>query len=264
MTIEPDDLAATARTALACLDLTSLSDGHDTAGGEAEIEALCARAIGPAGRGATAAVCVWPRLAAFARARLPAGIAVAAVANFPDGGRDIDRAVRDTRAIVDAGAQEVDVVLPYRDLTAAPALLAAVRRACEGLVLKVILETGELPDDAAIDLACRIALDAGADFLKTSTGKRPVSATPAAAARLLAAITGDARARHRVGFKPAGGIRTVAEAAVYIGLTAQALGAGAVNPRRFRIGASGLLADIEAVLEGAHRHEPGTGPGTSY
>ncbi|MFO0444383.1 MAG: deoxyribose-phosphate aldolase, partial [Betaproteobacteria bacterium] len=155
-------------------------------------------------------------------------------------------------------------VLPYRNLAAAPALLAAVRRACEGLLLKVILETGELPGEAAIDLACRIALDAGADFLKTSTGKRPVSATPAAAARLLAAITGDARARHRVGFKPAGGIRTVADAAVYTGLTAQALGAGAVNPRRFRIGASGLLADIEAVLEGAHRHEPGTGPGTSY
>ena len=261
MTTVTSDLEATARTALACLDLTSLADGHDAAGGEAEIEALCAKAIGAPGRGATAAVCVWPRLAAFARARLPAHIAVAAVANFPDGGSDIERAVRDTRAIVDAGAQEVDVVLPYRDLllphSAAPALLAAVRRACDGLVLKVILETGEMADAATIDTGCRIALDAGADFLKTSTGKKPISATPAAAERLLAAIAGDAGARSRVGFKPAGGIRTVADAALYIGLTAQALGAEAVNPRRFRIGASGLLTDIEAVLAGTHRPAPG-------
>jgi len=257
MTPDMNDLEATARTSLACLDLTSLSDGHDAAGGEAEIEALCAKAIGAPGRGATAAVCVWPRLAAFARARLPAHIAVAAVANFPDGGSDIERAVRDTRAIVDAGAQEVDVVMPYRDLrlphSAAPALLAAVRRACDGLVLKVILETGEMADTATIDTACRIALDAGADFLKTSTGKKPISATPAAAERLLAAIAGDVAARSRVGFKPAGGIRTVADAALYIGLTAQALGADAMNPRRFRIGASGLLTDIEAVLAGTHR-----------
>jgi deoxyribose-phosphate aldolase len=260
-----NELEATARTALACLDLTSLSDGHDVAGGEAEIEALCAKAIGAPGRGATAAVCVWPRLAAFARARLPAHIAVAAVANFPDGSSDIERAVRDTRAIVDAGAQEVDVVLPYRDLrlphSAAPALLAAVRRACDGLVLKVILETGEMDDAASIDTACRMALEAGADFLKTSTGKKPISATPAAAQRLLAAIVaheaGDAAARSRVGFKPAGGIRTVADAALYIGLTAQALGADAVNPRRFRIGASGLLSDIEAVLAGTHRPSSG-------
>jgi deoxyribose-phosphate aldolase len=258
MTPGMNDLEATARSALACLDLTSLADGHDAAGGEAEIEALCAKAIGTPGRGATAAVCVWPRLAAFARARLPAHIAVAAVANFPDGSSDIARAVRDTRAIVDAGAQEVDLVLPYRDLTDAPALLAAVRRACDGLVLKVILETGEMADAATIDTACRMALDAGADFLKTSTGKKPVSATPAAARRLLAAIAGDAAARSRVGFKPAGGIRTVADAALYIGLTAQALGAEAVHPHRFRIGASGLLSDIEAVLAGTHRPTPGT------
>jgi deoxyribose-phosphate aldolase len=258
MTPGMNDLEATARSALACLDLTSLADGHDAAGGEAEIEALCAKAIGTPGRGATAAVCVWPRLAAFARARLPAHIAVAAVANFPDGSSDIARAVRDTRAIVDAGAQEVDLVLPYRDLTDAPALLAAVRRACDGLVLKVILEAGEMADTATIDAACRIALDAGADFLKTSTGKKTVSATPAAAGRLLAAIAGDAAARGRVGFKPAGGIRTVADAALYIDLTAQALGAEAVNARRFRIGASGLLSDIEAVLAGTHRPTPGT------
>lgn len=246
-----DDLQATARTALACLDLTSLNDA-DT---PADIERLCRRAQGPFGT--TAAVCVWPRFAALARSLLPPQIAVAAVANFPDGSSDIERAVRDTAEIAAAGAQEVDVVLPYRSLDAAPALLAAVRRECTGLKLKVILETGALRDEALIKRACRIALDAGADFLKTSTGKAPVSATPAAARLMLQAIADDASARSRVGFKAAGGIRTVADAGIYVTLVNETLGAAAVHPSRFRIGASGLLDDIEAILGG------GAPPGAS-
>jgi deoxyribose-phosphate aldolase len=236
--------ADAARRTLACLDLTSLNDA-DT---EADIDRLCARAVGP--HGAVAAVCVWPRLAAHARRLLPPQVAVAAVANFPHGGSDIAAAVADTRAIVEAGAQEVDVVLPWRDLDAAPALLAAVRRACPGLRLKVILETGELADPATVRRACRIALEAGADFLKTSTGKVRVNATPEAARLLLQAIAADPAARHRVGFKPAGGIRTVADATRYMALVTESLGAEAVNPQRFRIGASGLLDDILAVLGG--------------
>ncbi len=241
--------------ALACLDLTSLADGHDLAGGEAEIERLCARAQSPFGP--VAAVCVWPRLAARARALLPPAIRVAAVANFPDGSSDIERALRDTAQIVAAGAQEVDVVLPWRDMPSAPALLAAVRRASAGLTLKVILETGELRDEPLIARACRIALDAGADFLKTSTGKRPVGATPVAARLLLQAIASDPAARTRVGFKPAGGIRCVADAALYLGLTAEVLGDAALTPARFRIGASGLLDDIEALLAGRQRPSAG-------
>jgi deoxyribose-phosphate aldolase len=237
------DLSADARTALACLDLTSLNDA-DTA---LDIERVCQRAQGPHGR--VAAVCVWPRFVGLARARLPAAVRVAAVANFPDGSADVERALRDTQAIVQAGAQEVDVVLPYRDFGAAPALLSAVRRACEGLTLKVILETGALRDDASIRRACAIALDAGADFLKTSTGKLPVGATPQAARLLLHAITAGGHAN--VGFKAAGGVRTVVDAAVYIALAADTL--GAVTPQRFRIGASALLDDIEAVLGGGAR-----------
>jgi len=234
------DPIVAARTALACLDLTSLNDA-DT---EADIERLCERAQGPFGP--TAAVCVWPRFAALARRRLPPSVRVAAVANFPDGSSSAARAVSDTAAIVDAGANEVDVVLPYRDLAAAPALLSAVRRAARGLTLKVILETGELREPVLVRQACTIALDAGADFLKTSTGKTAVSATLDAARLLLGAI---ADGGHRsVGFKPAGGIRSVADAAAYIALTAEML--GAVTPARFRIGASGLLSDIEAVLGG--------------
>jgi deoxyribose-phosphate aldolase len=233
-----------ARRALSCLDLTSLNEA-DT---EADIARLCRRATGPFG--STAAVCVWPRLAAFARRELPPEVAVAAVANFPDGSADLARAVADAQAIVDAGAQEVDVVIPYRQLDAAPALLAAVRRACEGLRLKIILETGELADTRQAALACRIALEAGADFLKTSTGKARVNATPQAARVLLQAIADDPAARPHVGFKPAGGIRTVADAQAYMALVREVLGDTALSPQRFRIGASGLLEDIEAVLGG--------------
>ncbi|HSB98789.1 MAG TPA: deoxyribose-phosphate aldolase [Burkholderiaceae bacterium] len=239
-----------ARIALACLDLTSLNDGDS----DADVIALCERANGP--HGAVAAVCVWPRFARLARARVAPAVKVAAVANFPDGSIDIPRTLRDIDTIVQAGAQEVDVVLPWRALlagddTACAALLRAARHASQGLTLKVILETGELPDDATVERAARLALAEGADFLKTSTGKTRISATPRSAAVMLRAIADDAQAAVRVGFKASGGIRTVAAAIPYIDAVAQALGAQALAPTRFRIGASGLLADIEAVLGGS-------------
>jgi deoxyribose-phosphate aldolase len=257
----PKNPQASARLALACLDLTSLNDA-DT---EADIATLCQRAQSPFGP--VAAVCVWPRLAAFARAHLPATIAVAAVANFPHGDAGIDTAVRDTLQIVQAGAQEVDVVLPYRSLMAgderaASELLTAVRRACPGLLFKVILETGELKTSALIERACQLSLDAGADFLKTSTGKTPVSATLEAARIVLGAIAASPAARKRVGFKASGGIRSVAEAAAYLALTQDTLGPQALTPQRFRIGASSLLNDIEGVLSGAP--QPSTAPRGAY
>jgi deoxyribose-phosphate aldolase len=260
MTAAPIDPIASARLALACLDLTTLNDG-DT---EADVIKLCARAHGAHGN--VAAVCVWPRFAALARRELPAGIAVAAVANFPDGSADVARAVADTRPIVAARAHEVDVVLPFArlqqgDERAVTDLLAAVRAACPGLALKVILETGVLVDDALIRRASRLALDAGADFLKTSTGKTPISATPEAARAMLATIAADPRGATRVGFKASGGIRTVADAALYFGLVEQVLGAAALTPARVRIGASSLLNDIEAVLAG-RASAPPAAPGT--
>jgi deoxyribose-phosphate aldolase len=242
-------LEAHARIALACLDLTSLNDSDR----EADIVRLAERAAAAPGR--VAALCVWPRLVRVARAHAPRGVAVAAVANFPDGGSDIGAALRDTGEIVQGGAQEIDLVLPWRALAAGDdaacaALLRAVRRAGEGLCLKVILESGELATPALVARASQLALAEGADFLKTSTGKTPCGATPEAAQVMLQAIAADPQAAARAGFKASGGVRSVADAAVYIDLVERALGAGALVPARFRIGASALLADIEALLAG--------------
>jgi len=238
-------LEAAARQALACLDLTSLNEG-DTA---ADIEALCRRAQTPFGN--VAAVCVWPRFVAQARTLLPASIRVAAVANFPDGALDLPRALADVASIAQAGGDEVDVVLPYRALmagkrSAVAEFLSEVRFATRPLTLKVIIESGELRTPELIAEATRLALLEGADFVKTSTGKSPVSATPEAARVMLREIQSSGLAN--AGFKASGGIRTVADAAQYLTLAQATI--GSVSPQRLRFGASGLLADIEALLSG--------------
>jgi deoxyribose-phosphate aldolase len=242
-----DHLLVAARLALACLDLTSLNDNDDARA----IDALCARAMTP--HGSVAAVCVWPRFVAQARAAVPPAVRVAAVANFPHGALDRGLALADAAAIADAGGDEIDLVLPWRDWATGrrsdcAALVAAVRRAHPALTLKLILESGELRDEAMIASASLMALDEGVDFLKTSTGKTPVSATLAAARTMLAAIAAHPR-RGVAGFKASGGIRTVTDAKLYIDLARQAL--GGVTPKNFRLGASALMNDILAVLQGA-------------
>jgi len=241
------ELLDSARVALACLDLTSLNDADDVRA----IDALCERAVSPYGN--VAAVCVWPRFVAQACRALPSAVRVAAVANFPHGALDRDLALADSAAIAAAGGDEIDLVLPWRawaagQCAACSAFVATVRRAHPALTLKLILESGELGDEASITSASTMALDEGVDFIKTSTGKTPVSATPAAARTMLAAIA--AHSRHAsVGFKASGGIRTVAEASLYIELTRAAL--GPVTARNFRLGASALMSDILARLSGA-------------
>lgn len=244
-------LAEAARIALRCLDLTSLNDA-DTA---ADVDRLCARACGRFGE--VAAVCVWPRLAAHARAQLPASIRVAAVANFPAGGAEPGQALAEVRAIVAAGAQEVDLVLPWPallagDEAAVRALLAAARAACAGLTLKVIIESGALAEPALIERASQLALAAGADFLKTSTGRHPVGATLPAVDAMLRVL----RDHPQAGLKLSGGLRRVAELPPYLQRIAAARGAGAPQPERLRIGASALLDDVEAVLARAAPASP--------
>lgn len=240
----------TARASLLLLDLTSLDDDDD----EAVIDALCRRASQPWGH--TAAVCVWPRFVERCRTLLEdSGVRVATVANFPHGGDDISAAVEEVRGAISHGAQEVDLVMPYHAWLAgergtARDMIAAAKDACADVTLKVILETGRLHERAHIVAASGDAIAAGADFIKTSTGKIDVSATPEAAAAMLHAI----RESHRpVGFKAAGGIRTLAQARVYLDLAEDIMGPGWIAPQTFRFGASALLDAIVARLAGASR-----------
>ena len=176
------------------------------------------------------------------------------MANFPDGALDLPRALADVAEIAQAGGDEVDVVLPWRALLAGKTsdvaeFLSEVRFASRQLTLKVIIESGELGGVDRVAQTTRLALAAGADFVKTSTGKTKVGATPAAAATMLKEIKTSGLSA--AGFKASGGVRSVADAAGYIAQAEAALGAEALNPQRLRFGASGLLTDIEAVLAGA-------------
>ena len=225
------------------LDLTTLTGSES----EAEIADICERAQSP--RGNVAAVCVFPAYVAQCVRELEGtGIAVAAVANFPGGDLDADAAVRDAAAAVQAGAGEVDVVLPWRawldgDHDGALAVVEATRKATPG-VLKVILESGSFPDVSAIRDAADAVLAAGADFVKTSTGKHGAGATPEAARAMLEAI----RSAGHGGFKASGGVRTAQDADAYVSLAEDVLGAGWTTPETFRIGASSLLDDLLSTV----------------
>jgi deoxyribose-phosphate aldolase len=238
------EAGAVARRALPLLDLTDLGETCT----ETKIDALCRDAK----RGAVAAICVWPRFVEQgARALAGTGIRVATVINFPAGGEDCARATDDTAEALRDGADEIDLVLPYRALLRGDGALArdmveAVRDTCGAATLKVILETGELADPARIREASRLALEAGADFLKTSTGKSPVSATPEAAEAMLAEIRASARA---AGLKVSGGLRSVADAATYLDLADRIMGPGWVTPRTFRLGASSLFETLIQARE---------------
>lgn len=248
---------ARAAQIVSLLDLTSLT-GAET---EPAIDALCARAASPLGP--VAAICVYPRYlprvgACLERLGLTA-VGLATVVNFPEGGLDEARIVAEIRDALALGATEVDLVFPYREFmngqtARVRGFLDACRRACP-VLLKVILETGVLGDEGLIRSASRLALDCGADFLKTSTGKVRVHATPAAARVMLEAV---AERGGRAGFKASGGLRTMADALVYLQLAEGIMGPGWVSPSTFRFGASSLLDDVLATAgrEGLGCAEP--------
>lgn len=254
-------LQDSARRALPLLDLTSLNE-TDTA---ASIVRLCRRASSPVGH--VAAVCVWPRHVTVARqgldeAGLCGQVKVATVINFPTGNDNPVPVLEELASALASGADEIDLVFPYRalmagDRRAGERLVARCRDALDGQCLKVILETGVLEDASLIRSAAEIAIEAGADFLKTSTGKVKVNATLGAARIMLEAIRDSGQA---VGFKAAGGIRTTGEAAAYMDLATEIVGAAWLSPERFRFGASGLLDDLLRTLgEEAAPAAPGTG-----
>jgi deoxyribose-phosphate aldolase len=234
-----------ARRALACLDLTELGDACT----QEAATALVKKALTP--YGPIAAVCVWPQYVHMASDRLrDTGVFVATVINFPAGGEDIERAVEDAREALRDGADEIDLVIPWRaiqrgDDALARDMISAVRDCLpDGHGLKTILETGELAMPALISRASDIAIAAGAHFLKTSTGTTPISATPEAARVMLERIKASGKP---VGFKASGGIRTLDDAAVYIDLADEIMGMGWATPATFRFGASGLLDALMAT-----------------
>ncbi|MBY0363568.1 MAG: deoxyribose-phosphate aldolase [Phreatobacter sp.] len=241
--------ATLARRAIGLLDLTDLSNGLDEAG----VERLCARAVTPLGP--VAAVCLWAGFVPQAR-RLLKGtpVRIATVVNFPAGEDDVMRVADEARWALLDGADEIDVVLPWRALMAGRhevvgALLGAVRAVVpQGRTLKTILETGELQRPELIRAAARIAIGTGADFIKTSTGKTAVSATPEAVRLMLEEIRASGRT---VGIKPSGGIRTVADAGTYLALGDEVMGIGWASPATFRFGASGLLDQLLAAGKAA-------------
>lgn len=245
-------LANPALLALQLTDLTSLN----TSDTRASITQLCELAATP--YGTPAALCVYPEWIVWARLELDrlglSAVKIATVTNFPRGQTDIDRAVAETTRAVSAGADEVDVVFPYQALLTGDAdtgtkLVAACKQACIGQSkLKVIIESGELAQPNLIRQASLIAIEQGADFIKTSTGKVAVNATLESAEIMLQAIKESGRT---VGFKAAGGVRSVADASAYLLLAERMMGADWLSPANFRFGASSLLQRVVAHLSGS-------------
>jgi len=235
--------------AIRCIDLTTL-EGRDSPG---RIRSLCAKAVSPApGAPQVAAVCVYPNLVAVAKDALAGTeVKVASVATaFPSGLSSLEVKLRDTEAALDSGADEIDMVIDRGAFLAGDeatvfAEIAAVKKLCGTVHLKAILETGELGSYDATRRASDLALAAGADVIKTSTGKIGTSATPATALVMAEAIRDfERRTGERRGLKVAGGVRNTKAAIGYLVLLDETLGSAWLSPDLFRIGASALLDDL--------------------
>jgi deoxyribose-phosphate aldolase len=238
--------------AIRCMDLTTL-EGADTPG---KVTALCAKAIRPKPGDATipsvAAICVYPlRVADCVEHLRGSNVRVASVATaFPSGQSFTDIKVAETEEAVKAGANEIDMVIDRGaflsgDYQRVYDEIVAVKEACGPAHLKVILETGELGTYDAVRRASILAMAAGADFIKTSTGKVQPAATLPVSLVMMESIRDFVRETGRpVGFKAAGGIRTAKQAISYLVLTYETLGSEWMTPERLRLGASTLLNDV--------------------
>jgi deoxyribose-phosphate aldolase len=240
------------KVAISCMDLTTL-EGKDT---DARVAQLCRKAVVPDPGDRTlpsvAAVCVYPRLIAAAKRALAGStVKVAAVATaFPSGQTGLDVKLQEARQAVAAQADEIDMVIDrgaflsgrYGEVADE---IAAVREATRPALLKVILETGELVTYDNVRRASWLAMEAGADFIKTSTGKvQPAATLPVALAMLEAVRDFERRHGRTVGVKVAGGIRTAKQALQYLVLVKETMGDEYLSPAFFRIGASSLLNDM--------------------
>lgn len=241
-----------AALAVQLMDLTSLNN-NDSA---ATIQALVA-SIKP-NLGIPAAVCVYSEFVDDAKLALAQRelnhIKVATVTNFPSGNNPLTEVLNETLIAIERGADEIDLVLPYQalmngDADTALHYVRASKELCpEHVQLKVIIESGELKTPALIEQATKLAIAGGADFVKTSTGKVAVNATLDATAVILRTIKAS---QPSVGFKAAGGVKTVEDASNYLRLAAEIMGKDYLQSATFRFGASSLLADVYAVLNDA-------------
>ena len=262
-TVKNEWQAAWLLKAITCIDLTTLS-GDDT---EGKVQRLCAKAKSPVradlleALGVTditvGAVCVYPTMVGHAvRALSGTNIPVASVATgFPTGLMPMTQRLEEIRYAVDQGAAEIDMVIT-RELVLTGRWeelfdeVAACKDACGRAHLKVILATGELATLRNVARASMVAQLAGADFIKTSTGKEAVNATLPVTLTMVRCIRHYYQSTGRkVGFKPAGGIRSAKDALAWQILMKEELGRDWLEPELFRFGASGLLTDIERQLE---------------
>jgi deoxyribose-phosphate aldolase len=238
--------------AVRMMDLTTL-EGADTPG---KVAALCSKAIRPDPVDTTvpsvAAVCVYPNLVPTAKQRLHgSGVKVASVAtSFPSGQSPLDVKLADVREAVELGADEIDMVIDRGAFLSGRYAkvydeVVKVKEACGDAHLKVILETGELGTYDNVRRASLLAMAAGADFIKTSTGKVNPAATLPVALCMLEAVRDVYEETGRVvGFKPAGGIRASKQAIQHLVLVHETVGADWLTPDRYRFGASSLLNDV--------------------
>ncbi|MEO8476843.1 MAG: deoxyribose-phosphate aldolase [Actinomycetota bacterium] len=255
--IKHDSKRRALELAIRCMDLTTL-EGTDTTG---KIVAICAKAVRPdpldPSIPSVAAVCLYPQLVPVAVEQLGGtGVAVASVAGgFPSGLGALDARLREISDVATAGADEIDIVLNRSLLLGgrygeAFEELVAARQAAGSAHLKVILETGELGSYDRVRQASVLAMAAGADFIKTSTGKIGLNATlPTALCMMEAAREFHAQTGRRVGIKVAGGVRRSKQAIQYLVLLNETLGSSWMTPALFRIGASSLLNDVLMQLE---------------
>jgi deoxyribose-phosphate aldolase len=263
-TVKKEWQAAWLLHAITTMDLTTLS-GDDTPG---TVRRLCAKARQPVRRELlealgverplrVGAVCVYHALVSTAVEALNgSGIPVAAVSTgFPAGLNPFEQKIEEIKASVEAGAQEIDIVISRQhaltgDWRALYAEVRAFREACGPAHMKTILATGELGTLKNVMRASLVCMQAGADFIKTSTGKEPVNATLPVSLVMVRAIRAySEQTGFQVGFKPAGGIRTAKQALDWLILVKEELGEAWMQPHLFRLGASGLLTDIERQLE---------------
>jgi deoxyribose-phosphate aldolase len=261
--VKKDYQAAWLLKAIACIDLTTLS-GDDTVG---RVGRLCAKArqpvradlleqLGMTGL-TTGAVCVYHDMIPAAVIALQGtNIPVAAVSTgFPAGLSPLHLRIEEIRESVKAGAEEIDIVISRRhaltgDWQALYDEMKAFREACGDAHVKAILATGELGTLRNVARASLVCMMAGADFIKTSTGKEPVNATLPVTLTMIRAIRDYYdRTGLRVGYKPAGGISKAKDALVYLAMIKDELGDRWLQPDLFRFGASSLLGDIERQLE---------------